>query len=62
MASRMHPSVGVVMLLLALCAQGVECQASSSRVLGVGVGTLIIIIAVIFSIVWCFACRNSSRP
>jgi hypothetical protein len=30
--------------------------------LGIGLGTLIIIIAVIFSIVWCLACRNSSKP
>ena len=30
--------------------------------LGIGIGTLIIIIAVIFSIIWCLACRNSSRP
>jgi uncharacterized membrane protein len=31
-------------------------------VLGIGIGTLIIIIAVIFSIIWCLACRNSSKP
>lgn len=47
--------------VIALLLQGILCQ-SSSRVLGVGVGTLIIIIAIIFSIVWCLACRSSSRP
>lgn len=47
--------------VLALMLQGILCQ-SSSRVMGVGVGTLIIIIAIIFSIIWCLACRNSSRP
>lgn len=47
--------------VLALLLQGILCQ-SSSRVLGVGVGTLIIIIAIIFSIIWCLACRSSSRP
>lgn len=35
---------------------------TSTRILGIGIGTLIIIIAVIFSIVWCLACRNSSKP
>lgn len=40
-----------------------NCQTTSSgRVLGIGIGTLIIIIAVIFSIIWCLACRSSSRP
>ena len=47
--------------VVALMLQGILCQ-SSSRVLGVGVGTLIIIIAIIFSIIWCLACRSSSRP
>lgn len=47
--------------IVALMLQGILCQ-SSSRVLGVGVGTLIIIIAIIFSIIWCLACRSSSRP
>ena len=47
--------------LLALLLPSVLCQ-SSSRVLGVGVGTLIIIIAIIFSVIWCLACRSSSRP
>jgi hypothetical protein len=49
-------------LLLLLLLEGIACQSTSSRVMGVGVGTLIIIIAVIFSIIWCFACRSSSRP
>jgi cadmium resistance protein CadD (predicted permease) len=35
---------------------------TSARILGIGIGTLIIIIAVIFSIIWCLACRNSSKP
>jgi hypothetical protein len=48
-------------ILLLLLVEGIFCQ-STSRVLGVGVGTLIIIIAIIFSIIWCFACRSSSRP
>ncbi len=55
----MTPSTNLPLLL---CITLVHCQTSSARVLGVGVGTLIIIIAVIFSIVWCFACRSSSRP
>lgn len=48
-------------VLLLLLIEGIFCQ-STSKVLGVGVGTLIIIIAIIFSIIWCFACRSSSRP
>lgn len=48
--------------LLLLLLQVIACQSSSSRIMGVGAGTLIIIIAVIFSIIWCFACRSSSRP
>lgn len=52
-----------IIALLAFLAQVVSAQtASSTRILGIGVGTFIIIIAVIFSIIWCLACRNSSRP
>lgn len=39
----------------------VECQ-TSSRVGGIGVGTFIIILAILFSITWCLVCRTSSRP
>lgn len=53
---------GLQTVLLLLLLECIACQASSSRVMGVGVGTLIIIIAVIFSIIWCFACRSSARP
>jgi len=39
------------------------CQTTTSgKVIGIGIGTLIIIIAIIFSIVWCLACRSSSKP
>lgn len=38
-----------------------ECQASG-KVAGIGIGTFIIILAILFSIVWCLACRTSSRP
>ena len=48
--------------LLLFCQTAHAQTASSARVLGIGVGTLIIIIAVIFSIIWCLACRNSSKP
>lgn len=40
----------------------VACQNTSARIGGIGIGTLIIIIAICFSIIWCLACRNSSRP
>lgn len=50
-----------LLLLLAVLQVG-NAQNSSARVLGIGIGTLIIIIAVIFSIIWCLACRNSSKP
>lgn len=40
----------------------VECQTTSGRIAGIGIGTFIIILAIIFSIVWCLACRTSSRP
>jgi hypothetical protein len=39
-----------------------ECQTTSGRIAGIGIGTFIIILAIIFSIVWCLACRTSSRP
>ncbi len=39
----------------------VECQ-TSSRVGGIGIGTFIIILAILFSISWCLVCRTSSRP
>jgi hypothetical protein len=40
----------------------VECQTTSGRIAGIGIGTFIIILAIIFSIVWCLACRTSNRP
>ena len=50
-------------LVLILMLHSVSAQTTNStRVLGIGLGTFIIIIAVIFSIVWCLACRNSSKP
>jgi hypothetical protein len=53
----------ILALVLASSLEIIECQSTTSaRVLGVGVGTLIIIIAIIFSIIWCLACRSSSRP
>ena len=48
-------------LLLAIFREAL-CQSSSGKILSIGVGTFIIIIAIIFSVVWCFACRNSSKP
>jgi len=51
------------LLAFALMLQLVYCQSgASTRVLGIGIGTLIIIIAVIFSVIWCLACRSSSHP
>lgn len=35
---------------------------STGRIAGIGVGTFIIILAIVFSIVWCLACSSSSRP
>lgn len=49
----------LVMVLLLLC---VNCQTTSGRVLGIGVGTFIIIIAIVFSVLWCLLCRSSSNP
>ena len=52
-----------LLFVLLLLLQSVSAQtATSTRILGIGVGTFIIIIAVIFSIIWCLACRNSSKP
>jgi heme/copper-type cytochrome/quinol oxidase subunit 4 len=52
-----------LVLLLSLFFHLAYAQTTtSSRILGIGIGTLIIIIAVIFSIIWCLACRNSSKP
>ena len=39
-----------------------QTSTSSGRIAGIGVGTFLIILAIIFSIVWCLACRSSSRP
>ena len=52
-----------LLLVLLLLLHSVSAQTTTStRIFGIGLGTFIIIIAVIFSIVWCLACRNSSKP
>ena len=52
-----------ILLTLLLLLHSVSAQnTTSTRILGIGLGTFIIIIAVIFSIIWCLACRNSSKP
>lgn len=48
-------------LLIAVFVQTVNCQATG-QVAGIGIGTFIIILAILFSIVWCLACRTSTRP
>lgn len=48
-----------IMISLFLC---INCQNSSGRIFGIGVGTFIIIIAVVFSVLWCLLCRSSSNP
>jgi len=50
-----------LLFLFSLSIVQANCQ-SSSRVGGIGVGTFIIILAILFSIVWCLVCRTSSRP
>ena len=56
-------STSKLIIAVLLLAQTVYSQTTTStRILGIGVGTFIIIIAVVFSIVWCLACRNSSKP
>lgn len=50
------------LLLFSFLLNPASCQTASTLVLGVGIGTLIIIIAIVFAIVWCLACRSSSRP
>jgi hypothetical protein len=53
----------LTILFILLFINTVNAQTTSStRVLGIGIGTLIIIISVIFAIIWCLACRNSARP
>lgn len=49
-----------VLIALSLIAE-VECQTTGT-VAGIGIGTFIIILAILFSIIWCLACRTSSRP
>lgn len=53
--------LGIVLGLLVQLAAAQE-STSSGRVAGIGVGTFIIILAIVFSIVWCLACSSSSRP
>jgi hypothetical protein len=50
------------LIITSLFAQTIFCQSSSGQILGIGIGTLIIIIAIVFSIIWCLVCRSSSRP
>lgn len=40
----------------------VNCQSSAGMIFGIGVGTFIIIVAIVFSVVWCLLCRSSSNP
>lgn len=47
----------ILLLLLPLC----NCQ-TTGQVAGIGIGTFIIILSILFSIVWCLACRTSTRP
>lgn len=39
-----------------------NCQNTSGRIFGIGIGTFIIIIAIVFSVIWCLACISSSNP
>ena len=52
----------IIWLLVHLGAAQDTSNSSSGRIAGIGVGTFLIILAIIFSIVWCLACRSSSRP
>lgn len=49
-------------LALAASILNLASAQTTTTIAGVGVGTFIIIIALLFSIVWCLACRSSSRP
>jgi protein-S-isoprenylcysteine O-methyltransferase Ste14 len=49
-------------LALAASILNLTSAQTTTTIAGVGVGTFIIIIAILFSIVWCLACRSSSRP
>ena len=49
-------------LALAASILNLASAQTTTTIAGVGVGTFIIIIAILFSIVWCLACRSSSRP
>lgn len=48
-------------LVLSTLLQHVDCQATG-QVAGIGIGTFIIILSILFSIIWCLACRTSTRP
>lgn len=48
--------------ILSVYLQIVNCQSSSGRIGGIGIGTFIIILAIAFSVLWCLACRSSSYP
>jgi hypothetical protein len=49
-------------ILQVMMAGIVSCQSTSGTAFGIGIGTFIIILAIIFSVVWCLACRSSQRP
>ena len=51
-----------IVVIFTLAQTVLGATTSSTRVLGIGAGTFIIIISIIFSIIWCLACRSSSRP
>ena len=49
-------------VLLWLSSLLVLASAQNNTTSTVGAGTIIIIIAILFSIFWCLICRSSSRP
>lgn len=51
-----------LLLLISIITVIVNGQTTSDVVPGIGVGTLIIMISIAFSVVWCLACRSSSYP
>jgi hypothetical protein len=52
----------ILFLILAFLLSHANCQNTTGKVFGIGIGTLIIIIAIVFSTVWCLICRSSSNP
>lgn len=49
-------------LVLGVATQNDTATNTDTPVGSIGVGTLIIIITIVFAIIWCLACRSSSRP